>query len=197
MIRSEAIKPLQAALGLRVDGIRGPVTTTAILAAADQGRLALLPLNDNAPVTAAAKLPWPGDDLPEAGRAKLQGVNAALQSVVLAASARCDVPFTCIEGVRSIERQRALVKAGASRTMRSRHLTGHAVDLWPLDTVTGKGLPSGTPAAEARLWADLRKIAAVVKAVAAERGVAVEWGGDWSSFPDGPHFQLSWAAFPA
>ena len=190
-----ALKPLQAALGLAPDGIRGPLTTAAILAAADAGRLMVAARNDNGPVTAPAKVPQ--GDVPAPSMDRLRGVNPALVAVVLAASEACDTPFTVIEGLRSVDRQKQLVAQGASRTMRSRHLTGHAVDLWPLDTATGKALPAGTPAAEARLWADLRTIAVAVKAAAAERGVAVEWGGDWSSFPDGPHFQLSWANFPA
>ena len=32
-------------------------------------------------------------------------------------------------------------------------------------------------------------------AAAAEK-VAIEWGGDWKSFKDGPHFQLPWAKYP-
>jgi len=114
------------------------------------------------------------------------------------------VPFTVIEGVRTAERQAELVKAGASKTTNSRHLTGHAVDLWPLDPATGKALPSdaaypaGSRAAKQasdRLWADLRAIAGVVKAVAKDRGVNIEWGGDWGW--DAPHFQLNRAAYPA
>jgi len=27
-------------------------------------------------------------------------------------------------------------------------------------------------------------------------GVSVEWGGDWKSFKDGPHYQLPWAKYP-
>ena len=188
---NDLIKPLQTALGLKADGLRGPVTTAAILAAADEGRLTA----SAPPVTAPEKIP--ADGIPASGDAKLVGVHPDLAAVVQAASARCVVPFTVIEGLRTLEPQKQLVAAGASRTLKSRHLTGHAVDLWPLDPATLKPLPSGTRAAESRLWTDLRVIAASVKAAAAERGVAVEWGGDWSSFPDGPHFQLSWAKYPA
>ena len=117
-----------------------------------------------------------------------------LADLIREASARCETPFTVIEGLRTAERQRQLVAAGASKTLNSRHLTGHAVDLWPLDPATGKALPAGTKTAEARLWADLRAIAAVVKAVAKERGVLIEWGGDWGW--DAPHFQLNRTAYP-
>ena len=46
------------------------------------------------------------------------------------------VDLVVLEGVRSVERQRQLVAKGASKTMNSRHLTGHAVDVAPL--VDGK-----------------------------------------------------------
>lgn len=136
--------------------------------------------------------------LPAAGEAKLAGVKPTLAAVVREASARSAVPFTVIEGLRSKERQAQLVKQGASKTMNSKHLTGDAVDLWPLGP-DGKNLPSdaafprGSAAAKAAdkaLWDGLRAISKVMKDVAQERGVKLTWGGDWESFPDGPHFQL-------
>lgn len=201
---NENIRELQVALGITADGLRGPITTAAILAAAEAGRL-LASTGRAEPPIPADKLPTNDADIPASGLAKLATVNPVLQNVIRAASARCDVPFTVIEGIRSIERQRKLVAQGASKTLRSRHLTGHAVDLWPLDE-HGKAIPSGAAypirsiarrEADARLWAQLRIIAASVKTIAAESGVAIEWGGDWASFPDGPHFQLSWGAYPA
>lgn len=189
---------IQRALGLVADGVLGPRFDRAIRLAVAAGRVQ---------ITAAPEIiikpPEAEDDIPQTGRAKLSGVNPALQSIVTLASARCDVPFTSIEGLRSQARQRQLVASGASKTLNSRHLTGHAVDLWPLDE-NGKTLPSdaafkaGSVAAReasARLWRDLRAIAAVMKAVAAERGIALEWGGDWGW--DAPHFQLPRDQFPA
>lgn len=181
---------LQRALGLTADGKRGPVTTAAILKAADEGRLTVTeavapPKLINVPNV---------DDIPDSGDERLTGVKTVLADLIREASARCETPFTVIEGLRTAERQRQLVAAGASKTLNSRHLTGHAVDLWPLDPATGKALPAGTKTAEARLWADLRAIAAVVKAVAKERGVLIEWGGDWGW--DAPHFQLNRTAYP-
>lgn len=182
------IEALQRALGIDDDGKRGPKTNAAILAAADAGRLSVLP------AAPSVSLPFP-----EASEAKLKGVHANLAGIVREAYSRSPVPFAVIEGLRSMERQAQLVKAGASKTMNSYHLTGHAVDLWPVDPVTGKNLPSdaafprGSAAARAAdkaLWDGLRKIATTVKAVAAERGVSLEWGGDWASFRDGPHFQI-------
>lgn len=198
------IAEIQSALGLTADGVRGPFTTASILAAADAGRVLVSRGVLEAPIP-KGKLPDADADIPAAGEAKLNAVHAALQDVIREASARCDVPFTVIEGLRSIERQKKLFAQGASKTMRSRHITGHAVDLWPTEA-DGTALKSGAAYpkrsqeardADARLWARLRMIAATVKQIAAERGVALEWGGDWASFPDGPHFQLSWGAYPA
>lgn len=91
-----------------------------------------------------------------------------------------------IEGRRSTVRQAELVKAKASRTMRSRHLTGHAVDL--MATVGGEGRWD---------WPLYPRVAAVVKAVARERGIPIVWGGDWKTLVDGPHYELDRLAYPA
>ena len=201
MAGTPQIMELQRQLGFTgkdVDGKRGPKTDAAILAAADAGRLTV------APPLVVITAPGADSDIPAAGVEKLKGVHNVLTGIIHEAAIRCDVPFTVIEGLRSKERQAQLVKAGASKTTNSRHLTGHAVDLWPLDPVTGKALPSDAAfprgsaeakAASARLWSDLRKIAAVAKAVARDRGVLIEWGGDWGW--DAPHFQLNRKAYPA
>lgn len=188
---------IQKALGLKQDGKRGPVTTTAILNAADDGRVEILP----APVFIN---PPSESDIPASGLERLKGVHPVLSGLVREIADRCEIPFTVIEGLRSAERQRQLVAAGASKTQNSRHLTGHAVDLWPLDPITGKALPSdaafpqgsaAAKAASARLWADLRAISTVAMTVAKERGILIEWGGSWGW--DAPHFQLNRSAYPA
>lgn len=185
------IVALQRGLGVTPDGKRGPITDRAIIAAADAGRLVV---KGQLPPPPQAIINPPVGNIPSSGVAKLIGVHPALADLIRNASARCDVPFTVIEGVRTADRQRELVARGASKTMNSRHLTGHAIDLWPLDPATGKALPSGTKAAEARLWADLTAISRVVLETAKERGVMVEWGGSWGW--DAPHFQLNRSAYP-
>jgi len=119
-------------------------------------------------------------------RARLRGVHPDLVRVVTRAIEITDVDFTVLEGVRSLSRQRQLVAQGASKTMRSRHLTGHAVDLgaW----VGGKVRWD---------WPLYYKIEAAMKQAAKELGIPIEWGGDWTSFKDGPHWQLPWASYPA
>jgi len=89
--------------------------------------------------------------------------------------------FVVLEGLRTEARQRELLAAGASRTMKSRHLTGHAVDL---GAVVG---------GEVRWdWPLYGRLAEVVKGAAELERVKVEWGGDWPRFRDGPHWQLPW-----
>ncbi|MFZ4410763.1 MAG: M15 family metallopeptidase [Paracraurococcus sp.] len=124
-------------------------------------------------------------------RTRLAGVHSDLVRVV--ERARLAVPFIVVEGLRTKERQAKLVAISASRTMHSRHLTGHAVDLayWLDD---GDGVPE---AGEVRWdWPLAHKIAAAMKAAAQAEGVALVWGGDWASFPDGPHFELDRRTYP-
>ena len=61
----------------------------------------------------------------------LSGVNPDMVAVVKRAIEITEVDFTVIEGIRHINRQRELLKAGKSTTLNSRHITGHAVDMVP------------------------------------------------------------------
>lgn len=110
---------------------------------------------------------------------RLKGVNPDLVSVVKLAIERSDVDFMVTEGLRTKERQKELVAAGASKTMNSRHITGHAVDL----AAYVNGIRWDWPLYE--------KIAKAMKQAAYELNIKIEWGGDWKSFKDGPHFQLT------
>lgn len=115
----------------------------------------------------------------------LGGVRNELVAVVKRAIQITDVDFTVLEGLRTVERQKQLVANGASTTMNSRHLDGHAVDLgaWVDGTISWH-------------WPHYHKIADAMNKAAAELGIELEWGGDWKSFPDGPHFQLPWPKKP-
>lgn len=116
---------------------------------------------------------------------RLQGVHPDLVKVVHRAIELTEIDFTVTEGLRDVERQKKLLAAGASKTMRSRHLTGHAVDLAAL--VDGRIRWD---------WPLYDKLAKAMKSAAAELGIPIEWGGDWKSFRDGPHFQLPWKQYP-
>lgn len=116
---------------------------------------------------------------------RLQGVHPDLVRVVERAIDLTPVDFTVLEGLRSPERQQTLVASGASQTLNSRHITGHAVDLgaWVDNQVDWS-------------WPLYAKIANAMKAAANELGVAIVWGGDWKTFKDGPHFELDRKYYP-
>ena len=112
----------------------------------------------------------------------LSGVHPDLVAVVKRAIEITEQDFSVIEGVRNINRQRELYRKGATTTLNSRHLTGHAVDIapWPISWE----------------WEYFYPIAEAMKQAAEELEVDLEWGGDWKSFPDGPHYQLSRKVYP-
>lgn len=116
---------------------------------------------------------------------RLHGVHPDLVRVFCRAIAASPVDFTILEGVRSLARQKDLLAHGATTTLKSRHLTGHAVDVAPV------------VAGEVRWdWPLYHRLAAVIKAAAREAKVPLEWGGDWRTFKDGPHWQLPWKLYP-
>lgn len=124
---------------------------------------------------------------------KLEGVHPDLVAVVKRAIEITEQDFLVIEGLRSYERQRELVNKGKSTTMNSRHLTGHAVDLGPYPwgaDLDEDGIHNGAD------WDNYYPIADAMKDAAQELGIDLEWGGDWKSFKDGPHWQLSWKSYP-
>lgn len=140
-------------------------------------------------------------------RHQLRGVHPDLVRVVERAIQLTRVDFRVTEGLRSYTRQVELVASGASRTMDSRHITGHAVDLAAL--VGGRASWS---------WGLYEQLAEAMREAAAFEGVAVTWGGCWDRslselahaditdavsdyvgrmraagrkpFLDGPHFEL-------
>ena len=123
--------------------------------------------------------------LSERSRARLKGVHPALVGVIEAAILTTSVDFMVTEGLRTKERQAALVRAGASRTLNSRHLTGHAVDV--------AAVVDGAIRWD---WPLYPRIAEAIKTAAKAKGVALVWGGDWPRLRDGPHFELDRKVFP-
>lgn len=115
----------------------------------------------------------------------LSRAHPDLRRVIERAIEITEIDFVVTEVIRTSAKQKQLFAAGASKTMRSRHLTGHAADVAAL--VGGKVRWD---------WPLYAKIAQAVKQAAAELGVPIEWGGDWKSFKDGPHFQLPWREYP-
>jgi len=115
----------------------------------------------------------------------LKGVHPDLVRVVKRAAELSPTPFIVTEGLRSLARQKELVAKGASKTMRSRHLTGHAIDFVPVvgGKITWK-------------WPAFKPVADAFKQAAQELKVAIVWGGDWRTFKDGPHIELNRKFYP-
>ena len=128
--------------------------------------------------------------LPPSSLTKLKGVHPDLVRV----AKRCardwkdkTLQFIITCGPRTLEEQKLLVRKGASKTMRSRHLVAkngyaHAIDV--AATLNGKVRWD---------WPLYAKIAVAMKAAAKAEGVPIEAGLDWKTFRDGPHYQLPWA----
>ena len=142
---------------------------------------------------------------------RLAGVHPDLVRVVRNA-AEGGAIFRVTEGLRTPERQRQLVTEGKSQTLDSRHLTGHAVDVVPLDSAGDVSWA----------WGLYFPLADAFRAAAIAEGVPIVWGGAWGQemaeyatakagqaayvarvkeagkrpFLDGPHFELAWAAYP-
>lgn len=143
---------------------------------------------------------------------ELQGVHADLVSVVKRAIELTVQEFAVHDGIRTLEEQKKLVESGASRTLDSRHITGHAVDLVPV--INGKLRWE---------WEPIYRIADAVRQAAKELGITLRWGGAWDidfttsedhpeevvadyaarrkkagkkAFLDGPHYELPKAKYP-
>ena len=99
---------------------------------------------------------------------KLEGVNDDMVRVVSRAIELTEVDFAVIQGLRTLEEQKALVAKGASQTMKSKHLDGLAVDL--MAYVGGRGVW------ELNVYDE---VADAMKAAAIEEGVALRWGAAW------------------
>jgi peptidoglycan L-alanyl-D-glutamate endopeptidase CwlK len=121
----------------------------------------------------------------------LSGVHPDLIAVVKRAIQITTQDFFVGEGVRNIERQRQLVAKGVSRTMNSRHITGHAVDLHPYPY---KGDHDRDGILNSDDWDSYEPIVEAMKQAAEELGIELEHGWDWGW--DAPHHQCSWEAYP-
>lgn len=146
-------------------------------------------------------------------QSKLTGVHPDLVRVVERAIQLTPQDFAVVDGVRSMAQQRQYVASGASHTLNSRHLTGHAVDLVAYVNNQARW---ETPL--------LCKIAEAMRAAARELNVSLRWGGCWDesltasdtpteemvqayqkrraaaglhAFIDAPHFELPSNQYPA
>lgn len=132
---------------------------------------------------------------------ELQGVHPTLVTVVKHAIEITEQDFTVFDGIRTEAEQREYVARGVSKTMNSRHLTGHAVDL--------------VPWINNRLrweWEPIFVIAVAMQRAAKDLETPIRWGGSWTRIDntdktpkelkaahdgwDGPHFELPRDLYP-
>lgn len=144
-------------------------------------------------------------------RQALYGVHPDLIKVIEMAISLSDQDYSVVEGLRTVARQKELVAAGASKTMNSRHITGHAVDLAPY--VNGSIRWD---------WPLFYRIATSVQLASQHLRIPIVWGGVWDKriteygdcedeceayvarrrkmgkkpFIDGPHFELDRSVYP-
>jgi len=131
--------------------------------------------------------------LDNAFKSRLKGVHPDLIRVVHRAAELMSDPdftFAITCGVRTLAEQRVLYAKGATRTLRSRHIPGKDGTSKAVDFVVKL---NGKVRWDWPLYSQLAK---VVKQAAKDVKVPIEWGGDWKTFKDGPHFQLPHAKYP-
>jgi peptidoglycan L-alanyl-D-glutamate endopeptidase CwlK len=193
--------------GTGIDGDFGPGTLARSIAV----------LRESSPEQADPEPP-PADPIkwpPSMRSDNLRGVHPVLCHVL---SYACNTlglsDVLVLEGLRTPERQATLVASGASRTLNSRHLTGHAIDLAPRK-------PDGNPS---WVWEDYFRVAETMRMAAVATRTPLTWGGVWdrdvrdltdlraavnayvkrykSANPgkapllDGPHWELPKSQFP-
>jgi len=106
---------------------------------------------------------------------KLTGVNENLCRVVKKAAERATFDITVSEGLRTKERQQQLFNEGKSKTLNSKHITGMAVDLYPLQNGTIN-------------WNGFEALVNLMKQAAKELNIKITCGYDWGW--DKPHYEL-------
>jgi peptidoglycan L-alanyl-D-glutamate endopeptidase CwlK len=117
----------------------------------------------------------------------LRGVDPRLVKVIHRTYELTTVDITVVEGLRAMARQKELVAQGASQTLDSRHITGHAVDVAPY--VGGRVRWD---------WPLFFPIIAAVREAAIEQGVTIRWGGCWDRMLndlDGTQLEMEVAAY--
>lgn len=153
-----------------------------------------------------------GFKLGKKSRKEMEGVHTDLVAVVERAIELTVQDFAVHDGIRTLFEQRRLVERGASQTLKSRHITGHAVDLVPY--INGKLRWE---------WEPIYDVAEALRYAALEQGIPIRWGGAWDrritdedaspedimsdyvlrrknagkrAFIDGPHFELPREEYP-
>ena len=185
------VQDWQRMIGVEADGAFGQATLDR-----SKAIYGLTPITRPAPTPAPPPMAVGGWDSRSSGN--LLGVHPDMIRLMNRAREIAPFKFIIVDGLRAIEEQREYVRIGASKTMNSRHLPGrdglsHAVDILPYVDVDRDGKVESV---EMYAWPLYYDLAAAVKQAAKDVGVSVEWGGDWTSFKDGPHWQLPASKYP-
>jgi peptidoglycan L-alanyl-D-glutamate endopeptidase CwlK len=169
----------QARRGLVVDGVPGPATLAAVIELESR--------QDTTPVLGRWRFS-------AASLKRMVGVHPDLVAVAHYALRVSPIDFlvTPTGGVRSQTQQLELVRKGVSRTTRSRHLTGHAIDVvsWK------KGKASWT-------LPDALLVHQAFADASRALSVPLRWGGDWDGdgdwkderFLDAFHHELPYSVY--
>jgi len=120
----------------------------------------------------------------------LNEVHPDLQKLVHRTIQITPVDFGIVDGLRTVNQQKENVAKGASQTMRSRHLTGHAVDF---GAYVGSEYKNGDTQEEYKLY---EQIAEAFKKASLELDIPIIWGGDWKTLKDGGHIELDRRRYP-
>ena len=127
----------------------------------------------------------------------LIGVHRDLVKVITEAIKDTPVDFTVVYGVRTAAEQNAIYKANPKATTKdgyirkSKHQTGHAVDIYPYyngKVQVGAGL---TKTEATILNLKQQELADHVQITANKLGVKIIRGIDWKNPYDPPHFELA------
>ncbi len=123
---------------------------------------------------------------------RLQGVHPDLRKLADAVLQAAPWQLRVTEGLRSKERQKQLVAKKLSKTMNSRHLTGHAIDIVPYVDFDKDGKIEVEELYSKQAFHILIQVA---KREAKNLGIDVTWGYDWGW--DMPHWELNRRKYPA
>jgi len=128
----------------------------------------------------------------------MKGLHPDLIRVLNRALQTSPTMLVVVEGLRSLERQKELLRVKATKTLKSRHLKqadgyGHAFDFFALVDLNKDGKVSFEEMTNVRL---MLPIAEAIKAAAIEERVSITYGGDWRKFRDYPHVELNRAVYP-
>lgn len=111
-------------------------------------------------------------------------VHPSIKKLMITAIKTSPIDFTVIETVRTIEQQKINVAKGVSKTMKSRHIPStnksglcEAVDIapYPID------------------WKNIKRFILLsdhIKTIAKRLNIPIQYGGDWRSLKDYPHYEL-------